>query len=205
MIFKQGLTILFLNTEEFSEKAGILKDMGKNQKICYVCLNDKATNVSERLQKKGIDTRKLFFIDTLSSHYINQESTERCVYVSSPYGMDEIFDVILRMKRKCNLFVFDDISDLLKYHESSSILGFTNKMKKNNLGKILYMLSKHNQAYEDDIDCFINDLMMFADSKRELSAKFNEKEEIFSDKDSVSGWPYEAIGLDTISYQETSL
>jgi hypothetical protein len=198
MFEKNGLFVFFIRSDEHLKKTGIIKKL-KNHKICYVCLSDTVSSATKTLKKSGIDAKSLCFIDTLSSHYSSQKSTDRCVYISSPSAIDEISGAILMMKEKCDAFVFDDISCLLRYHEPSSVLRFTNSIKTGTPGKIVYMVSR--DAVSEAIDEFIDDLVMFADETNDLTAM--RKEEKFApdtgkiSHDSGAGWPYGSSGFDT--------
>lgn len=198
MFEKDGLFVFLMKSDESIEKTSIIKKL-RNHKICYVCLSDTVSSAAQALKKSGIDAKKLCFIDTLSSHYSSQESTDRCIYISSPSAIDEMSKAILRMKKKCNAFVFDDISCLLRYHESSSVLMFTNSFKMNNPGKMIYMVSK-DAVSEEDVDEFIDDLIMFADETSDLTGIRKEEkdapEAVDLNPDSSASWPYGISGFD---------
>ncbi len=199
MFDKNGLFIFLIRSDEHFKKTNIIKKL-RNHRICYVCLSDTVSSAMKTLKKNGIDAKSLCFIDTLSSHYSSQESTERCLYISSPSAIDEISGAILRMKKRCNAFVFDDISCLLRYHEPSSVLRFTNSVKAGNPGKIVYMISRDTVS-EVNVDEFIDDLVMFADETKDLTAMDREgkppDEPGKISHDSGAVWPYGLSGLDT--------
>jgi len=187
--------VFIVGGDEYPKKRDIIKKLEKKHKICYVCLGDTISSISRELNNNGINTKKLFFIDTLSSHYGEQKSTKRCEYISSPSAIDEISEAIIRMKKNCNLFIFDDISDLLNYHDSSSILGFTNSIKIKDPGKMIYMISKE---FSEDIEKFVDDLMMFADQTKDLTEENKKEETVPAIKAPKSGgnWPYSSYSLD---------
>lgn len=190
--------VLFIKSDEHLKRTDIIKKLGNN-KVCYVCLGDTVSSITETLKEGGIDAKSMFFIDTLSSHYSEKESTETCTYVSSPSAIDEISEAISKMKERCDTFVFDDISCLLRYHEPSSILRFTNKFKTKNPGKMIYIVSRDNVP-EVNVDEFIDDLLMFADEAEDLSSMPGEEkpspETGKTGPDSGPAWPYGMSGFD---------
>jgi hypothetical protein len=201
MFEKSGLFVFLISPDEHIKKTGIIKKL-RNNKICYVCLSDTLSSITKTLKENGIDAKRLCFIDTLSSHYSSQESTGRCIYVSSPSAIDEISGAIFTMKEKCDAFVFDDISSLLRYNDPSSILMFTNRVKMKNPGKMVYILSR-DAASEGGIEEFIDDLVMFADETKDLR-DMEKREDDASPKvggmvpDQGASWPYGMSGFDEL-------
>ncbi len=195
MFEKNGLFVFLMKSDEQLKKTGIIKKL-RNHRICYVCLSDTVSSAIQALKNNSIDAKGMCFIDTLSSHYSSQESTDRCVYISSPSAMDEMSGAILKMMKKCDAFVFDDISCLLRYNDPASILRFTNSVKMGNPGKIIYMIS--TDAVSEAIDEFIDDLVMFADETKDLTA-MGERSTPEAGKivpDPGTTWPYGMSGFD---------
>jgi len=139
-------------------------------KICYICISKPYRYVTAEITKKGIDQSKLFFIDTLSSHYGKQKNNSSCIFVSGPDKTDEIINAIRKsvQNKECNVIILDSASSLLKYYEESDILRFTHKIMTNigqeDVKRIFTIILNDNVPYNERKE-LLSDLEMFADKK----------------------------------------
>lgn len=198
MFENSGVFVFLIKSDEHAKKTGIIRKLS-GHRICYVCLSDTASSAEKALGGSGIDVKGMCFIDTLSSHYSRQESTGRFIYVSSPSAIDEISRAISAMKKKCDAFVFDDISCLLRYHEPSSVLRFTNGFRTRSPGRMVYIVSV--DAVPESIGEFVDDLMMFSDETTDLTGMHAEErvQPGPGDMNPHAGaeWPYGMSGPET--------
>jgi len=181
---RRGFFMFLMKDDRYERKIPVIKELERTHKrICYVCLSDTASSVSEELTTRGLDRKKFVFVDTLSSYYGKKGSEERCKYVSSPFATREIIDTVLRMRGRCDVFVFDTISELLVYHDTSSVLRFTHDVITKDIGKIVYMVPERDSVPQRDVERLINDLVMFADK----TTKLNDNGEVNAQENNDSG------------------
>ena len=165
--------MFLIKDDEYERKITIIKELERmHEKICYICLNDTASSIIKELDTRGLNTRKFIFIDTLSSYYEKRKSSDQCFYVSSPSATNEMINTISKVDGKCDVFVFDTISELLAYLDASSILRFTHDVLTRNPGKIVYIVSKEDTITKREIQRLVDDLVMFADKTTDLNAEY---------------------------------
>jgi KaiC/GvpD/RAD55 family RecA-like ATPase len=175
-IEKSHFLLLLLDEEMYLDKiAEIAKSIGKGKRICYVCLSKSYKDVYDDLKKRRIDVKRFYFIDALSSHYKRMKSTENCKFLSSPTNLMEIrFAISKAIEEKgCETVVFDTISTMLIYQETSKIVRFTHEFlsEERERSKILYLVLKHESIPTEDNERLVKDLGMFADKMINLKAK----------------------------------
>ena len=175
----------FVNNEfllvllEEREYLGKLKEIirlveAEKTKICYVCLSKPCANVVRDMRSKGIGTEDFLFIDTLTSHYAAPQPSRNRIYLSSPTDLAAIGRAISKAieSDNCNVILFDTISTLLIYQETSSIVRFTHALlsdKNHENVKKLFIILKGDGVPVDDVNRLTKDLEMFADRKLDLT------------------------------------
>jgi len=145
----------------------------KHTKICYVCLSTTCDDVLAWMRPAGIDMKKFYFIDTMSSYYGEKVPDEKCFFVSSPSSLEEIKEALsLAIREKgCEVIMFDAISTLLEYKDIFSILKFTHALMTENKcshAKKLYIVMKGDSIPEEENRRLVAELGMFADNVIEV-------------------------------------
>jgi archaellum biogenesis ATPase FlaH len=161
--------LVMLNESEYEKNFSVmLKGVGKSgKKICYVCLSSTYKDVVASLKKKGIDTSRFFFIDTLTSHY-NPSEARNCIFVSSPAALEELRKAIKATveKESCSIIIFDTITSLLIYQETSSIVRFASSIAGNkeyeNTKKVFIVMKDMERVKKENLS-MMKDISMFAD------------------------------------------
>ncbi len=169
-IRKSGMTILIIDEKKYMERLSyILAHVNDSiHKPCYVCLSRPYTHVVEDLEKLGIDTKKFFFVDTMSSHYAIPEPSENCAFLIKPYDLSGIKDIIMDAvkERGCSVLIFDNIGSLLAYHNRLPITQFINSMSLEDFGipiKKMYVMEKNMLDLGGDDKEFVEDVSLLAD------------------------------------------
>jgi hypothetical protein len=169
-IVNNKFLLLLLDEDECPPKLEeIIKFVEKTKtRICYICLSKPYSDIMEELGGKGFNTDNFFFIDVLSSHYREHGPAGNCIFVSSPSDLKGLRDTIRKAtkERKCSVILFDAISTLLVYQETSSIVKFTHHLlieKEQENVKKLFIVLKGDSVPKEENQKLVNDLMMFAD------------------------------------------
>jgi predicted PP-loop superfamily ATPase len=169
-IAKNKFLLILLEEKEYSNKLQeIIKSVEKTKtKICYVCLSKPYRDVVEDIRKQGLNADDFFFVDVLSSHYREQEPVDNCIFVSSPTNLVAVTDAIRKAvdEKKCSVILFDTISTLLVYQETSSIVKFTHCIltdEKQEQAKKLFIVLKGGAIPGKENTTLLKDLSMFAD------------------------------------------
>lgn len=105
----------------------------------YITTGRPHTTIAENMERAGIDTSKVFFIDCVTRMYLapkgivlmrpGMEMTESCLYLSSPSHLTELgialSQSISAIKTPENKFIFvDSLSMLLLYNDESTVIKF---------------------------------------------------------------------------------
>lgn len=169
-IAKNKFLLILLEEKEYAKKLQeIIKSVEKTRtKICYVCLSKPYRDVMEDISKQKINVSDFFFVDVLSSHYREQEPADNCIFVSSPTNLAAVSDAIRKAveEKKCSVILFDTISTLLVYQETSSIVKFTHCIltdEKQEHAKKLFIVLKGGTMQGKENKTLVKDLSMFAD------------------------------------------
>ena len=175
-IERNRFLLILLNEEMYMDKiAKIAESMGKDKKICYVCLSKPYKDVCDELKKNGIETKRFYFIDALSSHYRKMRPAGNCTFLTSPTNLLEIKFAISKAvkEKKCDAVVFDTISTMLIYQQSSKIVKFTHEFLSEGTekSKILYLVLKHESIPTEENERLIKDLNLFADKTIDMERK----------------------------------
>jgi hypothetical protein len=168
------LLILMEEKEYASKLADIIKSVEKTKTgICYVCLSKPYKDVEEDFRERGFKTADFFFIDVLTSHYKKPDPDPRCIFVSSPHDLTQIRVAIRKavQEKKCSVILFDTISTLLIYQETSSIVKFTHNLVVDDLQentKKLFIVVKGDSIPKEENQRLVSDLTMFADKALDM-------------------------------------
>lgn len=179
MVNNRFLIILMEERMYLQKLEDMLKSIG-GSKICYVCLSKPYSDVVSDLNERGIKTSNFIFIDVLSSHYKNPKPSKNCIFIRGPTELTKIRLAIKKAieERKCSVIIFDTISTLLIYQETSSIVRFTHHLlseKEHENVKKLFIVLKGDQISSDENIRLVEDLSMFADKTLDLSKNINNK------------------------------
>lgn len=180
-IVKNKFLLILLEEKEYLSRLDeIIKSVEKTRtKICYVCLSKPYADVMEELKNKEINIADFFFIDVLTSHYRKPGPIENCIFVPTPTDLAAIRIAIKRAieEKECIVILFDTISTLLIYQETSSIVKFTHHLlaeeKHENIKKLFIVLKGDSVPIEES-QRLVGDLKMFADKTLDLGASVSK-------------------------------
>src|SRR3989344_1910519 len=116
-LVKSGTFISVISEMHYSESlVHILKTM-HNQAICFVTLNKPAVSLEVALQRFGISTENIFFVDAVSGGLRKGREKENMLYISSPEAFTELSIAVSEILRtgKFDALLFDSLSTLLIY------------------------------------------------------------------------------------------
>jgi len=151
---------------------GIIKQLTKEQTPgVYVTLSKPYETIFETMQKKGIDTRLIIFIDAVTKTAGGElRKEENCLYIGSPerlsdisIAMDQAVTALPSAKR---FLFFDSLSILLIYSQPKTVARFIHflagKMRVWKVKGIIISLRREKD------DALIKELMQFCDVKLEF-------------------------------------
>jgi len=100
-------------------------NLGKEyNKILYISINKPYKKLVGKFKQNHINPDKFYFIDCITRTAGEVNSTENCIYVSSPKALDEIktaiFDVF--RKQEIDVALIDSPSVLSTYYEHTDVL-----------------------------------------------------------------------------------
>ncbi|MFH0956402.1 MAG: hypothetical protein V1813_00915 [Candidatus Aenigmatarchaeota archaeon] len=149
--------------------------------ICYICMSKPYTDVMEDLSAMGTETDKFFFIDGLSSHYKIPQPVQNCIFITSPSDLEQIRLAIIEAveKHDCSTIIFDTITTMLIYQQTSSIVHFTNMLvseKKQENAKKLFIVLKEGASGIHGAGDLEKDLELFADRKIDMTRNIKGRE-----------------------------
>src|SRR3989338_362616 len=129
----RGTIVLFtVDYKDYDEANMILlKHMIKRKKAngIYISINKPYENLRPILEKNGVDTSKLFFIDCVTKSAGGVvERKENCLFISSPTNLTDLgiaLDDALESMGKDKFVFLDSISTLLIYHDPNTVLHFS--------------------------------------------------------------------------------
>ena len=167
--------LIFLGTEDkyMPKIIEVLKSIDPKIKLCYVCVSTTYDDALSEFEFRGIKKERLFFIDTLTSHYQKHRKTKTCMFVSSPANLNEIQDTMKKaiIEKGCKIVIFDSVSKLLTYTKPHSIIRLAHKIViENTKTKTIFILLKSDNIPQEENKQLIKDLAMFADKVIDLDA-----------------------------------
>ncbi len=163
------LLILMEERAYVSKLEEIIKTVEKTRtKICYICMSKPFSDVADDLEGKGFNIKDFFFVDVLSSHYKAHAPADNCIFVSSPNDLSGIREAVKKAtnEKKCSVILFDTISTLLIYEDTSSIVKFTHHLVTDDVResvKKLFIVLKNESVSPEENQRLLSDLSMFAD------------------------------------------
>jgi hypothetical protein len=141
----------------------------KHGSLCYISLNKPYNSVISYLEKNGVGSENIIFIDAVTKKI--ESDSEQVIYVSSPTALTEINITMNKVLEAGGIKVvlIDSISTLLLYTEESVVLKFVHSI-------VSKMRSDSNDcimaAIEDESTReLIDDMSMFVDEILELGRK----------------------------------
>jgi len=84
------------------------------QDVVYITIKKSKLAIEESLNKAGIKYPNLFFIDGVSAFYKSIKNEPNCTYMSDPYDLSFMTQVIRQHVTKDTLIIFDSLSTLLQ-------------------------------------------------------------------------------------------
>jgi archaellum biogenesis ATPase FlaH len=107
-----------------------LKEISKDNKICYVSLNKGYGAMVDLLEKNKINLTNLFFIDSITRTVQKTEDKSDCIFTSSPNMLTELSLAIGKavVKQKSDMVFFDSLSTLLIYHKPDNAAKFVQNL-----------------------------------------------------------------------------
>lgn len=165
-IVKNKILMLSVSSKNYRGATGDLIDFSKNfKKTCYVTLNDPSDSI---ISKLGKDSKRVYFIDCVTSTVKKPADREGVIYVSSPRALTEISIALKKAIDgfKMDFVIFDSVSALLVYEKSLSAMKFVHNMvlmlRESNMSVVFVILK------EDVSEELMKDLSMFVDKVVEL-------------------------------------
>lgn len=135
----------------------------------YVTLNKPFKTIQSKLQKAGVDTRLIIFIDAVTKTG-GVEKSDECLFIGSPQNLSDIsiaMDQAIRALPQQKKFVFfDSLSTLLMYNKPSVVAKFihflSGRMRIWKVNGIIISLQKKQDKE------LIDELSQFCDTSLEL-------------------------------------
>jgi hypothetical protein len=160
---KQIVLIVFPKVQYLTRLVDIVKATdASSKKICYVSLNKPYNSIIDMINNNGLDLKKYFFIDVLTSTVKTPTPVENCEFVESPNAITDIGLAFTKavQEKGCDNILFDTISTLTIYHDIAEIIKFTqNLMTK---ARVTNVKSVYIALKEDSAE-LVKDLTMFVD------------------------------------------
>lgn len=150
-------------TEQLFEVINGLISMNLKGRICYVLLNKPYASIVQELERRGIDRKRFFFIDAVTSSVQTPGEREDCVFVDDPTALTDLNIAVTTAfdKKMCDSALFDAISTLVIYQDAHRVIMFShtiiNKVRIMNK-RTVFILLKEESGTE-----LVKDLSMFAD------------------------------------------
>ena len=127
---KSKIIMLELPEESyFEQNYSTIKELQKKgYSSVYVSFHRPFTNISKLFKQRGVDMKKIIFIDVATAlTKENQEEHARCVHISKDVSIDElvraIYTSLYKLKGKKLIFI-DSLTTLTLYKPLSEILRF---------------------------------------------------------------------------------
>ena len=118
--------LIIIPVEKLQEKANCIVKSFKDMPGVYVSLNKTQKSMEEIFRKSGINTKKLFFIDCVTS-----KKTRDDVLNIAPYRLDLLDSAVgafIKNIKGEKFLVIDALSILLIYNSEDSVARFVKKM-----------------------------------------------------------------------------
>jgi len=143
--------LLIIEGMNYNEEAAkITRDLSK-KKVCFITLNKTYPAMKELLEKKGINTGNITWIDAISKTMKNvPDKEDNCYYISSPGALTEIAITISKLqKENFDYIILDAINNLVVYRDKKTVakflIDFVSKIEDTNTKIIFYAFSTKEQ------------------------------------------------------------
>jgi hypothetical protein len=160
----EPFTVLILTQPSihFATYLDLLDFAINEQKMEGVCLTitRPASSLKAILEKKGVSSEKLFFIDCISKIAGAAEPCDKCTFVSHPSNLTDISIALNNAvretsgKNKKKFLIVDSWSSLLIYNDQRKVLGFSNfiinKLRAQSINS--FMVTMREKSYEEFAD-----------------------------------------------------
>ena len=105
----------------------LAKDYGS---IFYLSLNKSYDALIKNLENNKIDTSKFFFVDAVKKPMNSIKEPDNCIFISSISAIGELSIAINKVleKGKFECFIFDSLSTMLIYHDTTTITKFIHNL-----------------------------------------------------------------------------
>ena len=168
------IVLVLMKENQYEKKlALVVKNLGTENYVCYVCLSRPYTSIVSYLEERGINIGKFVFIDVLASHYQTPAPSPNCIYLKSPDKLEDIQEAISKcvQERSCKAIIFDTISSLLMYQQNFEVIKFTHQITTEEMHQDInkiFLVLKESKMLDNYSDSFIKDLQMFANKTLEI-------------------------------------
>lgn len=175
-----SIILIVVPKEQYLAKTiEILKDLESSmEKICYVCLTQPYSTLSDFFKKNNISESKFRFVDVMTNTVQDAKSTQDCAFVSGPSALTEIGVAFSKMSENTNASLIDSITTLLVYENENSVIRFTHSLMTKT--RLLSMKAVFIALKEDTNTNLIKDIHMFSDKVIYLSSVESQISEIMA-------------------------
>ncbi|MCX6695843.1 MAG: hypothetical protein NTU61_06065 [Candidatus Altiarchaeota archaeon] len=144
--------VYIIDAEKYFE--GVINILSKDvvgNDIIYVTTNKPYGHLIRTLEKNGVKTDRIFFVDCISKYVGEvQDNKDNCLFVDSPHSLtDMVIAVGVRLKSvehkvEKKILILDSLSTLLLYNDAKTVGQFSNfvinKMRQFNVDTIILAL-----------------------------------------------------------------
>lgn len=123
---KDYIVLILLSKESYEEKKFdiVRKIISENKKIgSYIAVNKPYKSIINSMTQKGIDHKKLLFIDCVTK---KEEKSENVIFLKSPSKLTSIGITLESMypKKEIDFIMIDSIDSLLVYNKKDAVIKF---------------------------------------------------------------------------------
>ena len=126
---KGEITVFSIPEKSYASKMkDIVASMSSSYgRICFVSVSKPYSSALESVKKYGADPKKFFFVDCTESRV---QETGQVVNVSSPKALTEMNITINKVidLGKIEALIFDSLSTVLVYSDTSTVVKFSNSL-----------------------------------------------------------------------------
>jgi KaiC/GvpD/RAD55 family RecA-like ATPase len=169
-IQENDITLILVPNDKYSEKINDIAEISAKlgEKVLYVSANKPYPTLIKNFEKSKIDTNKFFFIDCVTKNAAGSEAGGRVTCVSSPKALTEMNIAMKKVleANKPGITVFDSLSTLLIYEDSSVVTRFVHSIISvfRSVGSKGVLISLKDEVKNE----LIKDLSMFVDKVIEM-------------------------------------
>lgn len=160
------IVVFQISKKNYMEKTyEIIAEMSKiYSDICYITLNRPYQTMLKDFAARKIDPKKFVFIDAVSG---GGKNAEKVIFVQSPKSLTDIsIDMSGLLGKKTESFIFDSLSTLLIYEDSTTSIKFVHSIvsKVRTADKRLVFMSLKEDSETDmmkDINMFVDKIVPY--------------------------------------------